>query len=352
MNAEPPGFNRAALGAALRDWELSITSLSYLPLGAGSHHYLARDVSGNRWFVTVDVLEWKLFGMFGPTFDPWITPDLQSGFDGLDRAFRTAVALRDAGLEFVHAPITRPDGGVVARLGDDYAVSVFPFIEGAAHSATDRDWPRLLEAVGRLHASTDVIPADLPRRDSLTVPIRSHFFESLDALDSEWNHGPFGEPARRLLRHDESLIRDLWHRCDELADEVRRADVEWVITHGQLHSENVLRAAGGEPVLIDWDCAAVAPRERDLGRHWGGLAEPKTPEDWAAYTSAGPGADINPSAVDLYWHIGLLWGLCVSIGALHSSHVDDPDTRHMWTMLQSLLSEASEATEASSRRRR
>jgi cytidylate kinase len=46
----------------------------------------------------------------------------------------------------------------------------------------------------------------------------------------------------------------------------------------------------------------------------------------------------------LYWHIGLLWGLCASIGTLHSSHVDDPDTRHRWTMLQSLLREAGEAS--------
>ncbi len=104
MNAEPPGFDRAALYAALREWELSITSLSYLPLGAGSHHYLARDAAGTRWFVTVDVLEWKLYGMFGPTFDPWVTPDLESGLDGLDRAcsvttmpcrcFRSLTALR------------------------------------------------------------------------------------------------------------------------------------------------------------------------------------------------------------------------------------------------------------------
>lgn len=311
MNAEPPGFDRAALYAALREWELSITSLSYLPLGAGSHHYLARDAAGTRWFVTVDVLEWKLFGMFGPTFDPWVTPDLESGLDGLDRAFRTAVALRDGGLDFVHAPITRPDGAVVARLGDDYAVSVFPFIDGASHSMTDLDRPRLLEAVGRLHACTDV--ADLPRRDSLTVPIRSQFFESLDVLHSGWDHGPFGGSARRLLRDSESLLRDLWHRCDQLADEVRGSGVEWVITHGQLHSANVLRATSGVPILIDWDCVALAPRERDLGRHWGGLAEPRTREDWVT-------------------------------GTLHSPHVDDADTRHMWTMLQSLLSEAGEAS--------
>ncbi|HUB42403.1 MAG TPA: hypothetical protein VMA72_26420 [Streptosporangiaceae bacterium] len=71
--------------------------------------------------------------------------------------------------------------------------------------------------------------------------------------------------------------------------------------------------------------------------------------DWAAYTSAGAVAGFNPSAVDLYWHIGLLWGSRVSTGTLHSPHVDDPDTQDMWTVLQSLLSEADEA---SSRRRR
>lgn len=343
MNVEPPGFDRAALGVLLREWELSITSLRYLPLGAGSHHYLATGTGGARWFVTVDVLEWKLYGTHGPTFDSWVIPDLEAGLDGLDRAFRTAVALRDAGLEFVHAPITRPDGAVVARLGDDYAVSVFPFIEDASNSITDMDRPRLLEAVGRLHASTDRIPADLPRRDSLTVPIKFQFFEILDTLETDWNQGPFGPAARRLLCDKESLIRDLWDRCAELADEVRYAGVDWVITHGQLHSGNVLRAKGGVPILIDWDCLALAPRERDLGRHWGGLAEPQTRQDWAAYASAGQAVGVNPSAVDLYWHIGLLWDICVSTGALQSLHVDDPDTRHMWTMLQAVLSEASEA---------
>jgi hypothetical protein len=31
-------------------------------------------------------------------------------------------------------------------------------------------------------------------------------------------------------------------------------------------------------------------------------------------------------------------------GALHCPYVDDPDTQHMWAMLQSLLSEAGEAS--------
>jgi spectinomycin phosphotransferase len=344
MNAEPPGFDRAALVEALREWDLSITALRYLPVGAGSHHYLATDSFDNQWFVTVDVLEWKLYGTFGPTFEPWVDIDLESGLDGLDRAFRTAVALRDGGLEFVHAPITRPDGGVLARLGRDHAVSVFPLIEGASHSHDDQDRPRLLEAVGRLHAATHTVPSELPRRDSLTVPIRSRLFGSLDDLTSPWNDGPYGDSARQLLRDKESLIRDLFHRADELADEVREAKTPWVITHGQLHAANILRGKPGAPILIDWDCLAIAPRERDLGMHWGGLAKPKTPEDWAAYTSVGQEAGINPAAVNLYWHIGVLWDVCVSTGALRSRHVDNADTRHMWTMLQAALSAAAEKT--------
>ncbi len=31
-------------------------------------------------------------------------------------------------------------------------------------------------------------------------------------------------------------------------------------------------------------------------------------------------------------------------GALHSPPIDDPGTRHMWTMLQSLVNEASEVS--------
>jgi hypothetical protein len=117
---------------------------------------------------------------------------------------------------------------------------------------------------------------------------------------------------------------------------------EWVITRGLLDPADVVRAIGDVPVLIDWDGAALAPR--DLGRRGGGLAGPGTREDRVGYTSAGAGAGINPPAVDLYGHTGLLRGLCASTGTLRSPHVGDAGTRHMRTMLQALLSEAGEAS--------
>lgn len=337
MNSEPAGLDRDALVPVLRAWELSVTSLSYLPVGAGSHHYLALDSDGRRWFVTVDELVVKLFGMMGPTFSPWVDVDLDAAFDALDRAFRTAVALRQAGLEFVHAPITRADGEVLARLGD-YAVSVFPFIDGISDTPGGDGRHRLLATLGRLHAATDALPPGLPQHDMLTVPLIPRLLESLDDLRSPWANGPFGEPARLLLQNSVSAIRHLISRCDELAVAVRAADKPWVVTHGQMHAGNVVRTRGDVLLLlVDWDCAAVAPRERDLGT-WANDLDPKTDEDWAAYTSAGQPRDIDLAAIEFYRHIGLLWGICADTYIFRGPHVDDADTRHEWKNLQTALS--------------
>lgn len=336
MNSEPAGLDRDALVAALRAWELSVTSLSYLPVGAGSHHYLALDSYGRRWFVTVDELMAKLFGMMGPTFSPWIDVDLDAACDALNRAFRTAAVLRQEGLEFVHAPITRPDGEVLTRLGD-YAVSVFPFIDGIADTPVGDGRHRLLAALGRLHAATEAVPPGLPQRDTLTVPLKPRFLEALDDLRSPWTNGPYGEPARLLLEARVGAIQDLFRRCDELADTVRAADKSWVVTHGQMHAANTIRTTGDVLLLVDWDCVAVAPRERDLGT-WENDLDPKTHEDWAAYTSAGQPRDIDHTAIELYRHIGVLWGVCADTELFRSPHVDNADTRHEWKNLQTSLS--------------
>lgn len=334
MQTEPGDLDRDALLVALRAWELSITSLSYLPVGAGSHHYLGLDSNGGRWFVTVDELVAKLFGHSGPTFSPWVDVDLDAAFEVLDRAFRTVMVLRETGLEFVHAPIPRSDGEVLARLGD-YAVSVFPFIDGIS-GTPEGDRQRLLATLGRLHASTDALPSGLPQRDTLTVPLKSRCLDALDDLRSPWAHGPYGEPARALLLKKIGAIRELFHRCDELADAVRAAGNPWVVTHGQMHGDNIIGTEDRRLLLVDWECVAVAPRERDLGT-WGNDLDPRTDEDWAAYTSTGQPRSIDRNAIELYRHIGVLWSICNDTLLFREAHVDNGDTRHEWNQLQVAL---------------
>jgi spectinomycin phosphotransferase len=337
VNSEPAGFDRDALMAALRSWEFSVTSVTYLPVGAGSHHYRAVDTEGRSWFVTVDELVVKLFGMMGPTYRPWLEVDLDAAFDVLDRAFRTAIALRHAGLEFVHAPIAQPNGDVLARLGA-YAASVLPFIEGISGTPPGDARRLMLTALGRLHAATAAVPPGLAQRDTLRVPLVPRLLLWLDDLESPWSNGPYGESARLLLQQGIGPIRALIDRCEQLADAVHAAASPWVATHGQMHMGNVVWTTADELLFVDWDCAAIAPRERDLGA-WGNDLAPKTDEDWAAYRGPGEPRDVDPTAVDLYRHVALLWTICADTEVFRSPHVDNADARHEWSNLQRALTE-------------
>src|SRR5262245_15961118 len=165
-----------------------------MPVGFGSHHWRVVNADGSLRFVTVDDLE---AGFQAGT-------DTDTAFVGLERAFETAAWLRDeADLEFVVAPLRDDDGAVIRRVSDRYAVTVSPFVVGEAktwgpyESAEERR--EVGRALGRLHAATERVPPDLPRRDDLTIPSRAALVDTLDDLDRPWDTGPFGEPTRRLL---------------------------------------------------------------------------------------------------------------------------------------------------------
>ena len=187
---EPADVDREALTQVLTwHWSVQVASLDYLAVGFGSHHWVATDDRGRRWFVTVDDLRnarWT-----------------ETPYDQVRRAFETARALhRDAGLEFVLAPTPDDTGAVVRHLGAHHSVAVFPFLD--ATSAEFGDFPSVadrravLGLVGRLHAATDRIPADLPRREDFDLPGRRHLLAAMAHTDEPWRAGPFGEPAREL----------------------------------------------------------------------------------------------------------------------------------------------------------
>src|SRR6266568_8433327 len=127
MLTEPEDLDRAALDAALkRHWRLGDVTLIYLSVGFGSHHWRAVDSRGTRRFVTVDDLDAGFQA----------GPDTDSAFAGLERAYRTAAALRaEAELEFVVAPLADDEGVVIRRLSDRYAVTVSALVEGESSAS-------------------------------------------------------------------------------------------------------------------------------------------------------------------------------------------------------------------------
>lgn len=57
MQTPPDNLNPDTISAALSDyWNLNASSLTYAPLGYGSHHWIAEASERTKWFVTVDYL--------------------------------------------------------------------------------------------------------------------------------------------------------------------------------------------------------------------------------------------------------------------------------------------------------
>jgi spectinomycin phosphotransferase len=328
MYAEPPDIDRRAVAATLEaTWGLRIAELHYEPVGFGSHHYIARDASDARWFVTVDDLATGSYAAHNP----------ESAFATLDAALRTAVALRQSGLEFVHAPIVNADGALLAMAGERYAVSLFAFIDGKSNPSSEHESAEerraVLQALGQLHAVQLTAAAEaLLRRDTLEVPLRARLADYLDNLHAPWHGGPYSEPARRLLSSGRGGIQELFARYDALAAVARASSDPWVITHGEPHGANVIKTSDGAIFLIDWDTVALAPRERDL---W--MVEPQDAGDWAAYTSARPADRPSPEALETY----RLWWRLAEIAeyteTFQSPHEDDANTQEAWQEFQSYV---------------
>jgi spectinomycin phosphotransferase len=329
---EPSDLDPSELAALLeRCWGLTTRRFAYLPLGFGSHHWLADVAQGGRQFVTADDLE--------ATFQPG--PDAAGSFAALERAFQTAAALRDeAGLEFVTAPLPDLAGRIIQRLGARYAVTVMPFLDGASHPWGHRHSPseqrELGALLGRLHRAGALLPADrLPRRHDLAVPSRATLEAALADLHRPWETGPYAEPTRRLLADHADVLARRLAEYDARALRIGADDSAWVVTHGEPHEGNVVRGPEGSLHLVDWDTTLLAPRERDLG-----FVLDDELSGWDEYAEAAGGATLDEEALRLFRDWWVLSDVAVFVAVFRRPHVDDENTAASWRSLEQEASRA------------
>jgi spectinomycin phosphotransferase len=326
--SEPQDVDRATLADALgRHWGIDAASIEFLPVGFGSHHWEARGADGLRWFVSADDLHAGRHAGEAP----------EDAFAALDRALRTAAMLRaTARLEFVQAPVPSAGGVVVHRLGTHYTIRVEPFVRGRSAASGEYehtgDRRRMGTLIGRLHAASGSIPPDLPGREHFALQARDELEQALADLDSVWDRGPFAEPARTLLREHARAVRERLHAHDRLAEALRDAPAEWVVTHGEPHSANVIRDSHGDLRLVDWDTTLIAPRERDL---WMVLDADRT--GWDEYREAAGPVQLRQRALDLYRERWALAEICEYVARFRRPHDDTEDTRAAWAELGEYL---------------
>jgi spectinomycin phosphotransferase len=324
---EPRDLDRVELEQLLeRLWGLRDPTLDYLPVGFGSHHWRCESQNTHS-FISVDDLEAGFQA----------GPDTDAAFAALNRAFRTAAALRDdAGLEFVVAPRADDEGLVLRRLSDRYAVRVSPLIEGessgfGAYEAPE-DRRRMGAVLGRLHAATERVAAGLPRRESFELPSRAALEEALHDLHRPWGSGPFGEPTRKLLHSSAEELERRLRDYDELIVRVRAGSESWVVTHGEPHRANVIRDPHGGLHLVDWDTTLIAPRERDLRMV---LDDDLT--GWDEYRARAGAASLNQEALRLYRWSWDLADIGIFVAGFRQPHERTADTAASWDSLAGYL---------------
>jgi spectinomycin phosphotransferase len=236
VRERPTHVTDAAVLSVVRDrWLPGAEEVEHLPVGFGAWHWQARVAGRPRLFVTLDRL------------------GVHHTAGSLEATYAAAAGLAAQGLEFVLAPLPGEDGRFTAGFGAD-AVSATPWHQGTDGTGNSEGTAALL---ARLHAATP--PEELPRWHPLVGP---DLPEQLGARAlAPWDRGPHGETARTAIL---ARIDDV---ADWVATYLRLAaasdPADWVPTHGEPHARNQLVTRTGV-LLVDWESARLAPRERDL----------------------------------------------------------------------------------------
>jgi spectinomycin phosphotransferase len=212
-------------------------------------------------------------------------------------------------------------------VGERYAVAVFPFVTGVAgvfgETLSARERGELVDMLAALHRSTPAAAG--VRVSTLRLSRRLALDAALRELGRPWRAGPYAEPARALLAGAAARVGECLAAYDRLAETA--AARERVITHGEPHPGNVLRA-GSARMLVDWDTVGLAPPERDL---WMVVGE--TGEESRQYANL-TGRGVDPGLLAFYRLRWALDDVSSFVHQLRSAHDRTADAEHAWHSLK------------------
>jgi spectinomycin phosphotransferase len=181
-------------------------------------------------------------------------------------ALQLGRALAELGL-----PVPRPQatrgGGLWGWLGE-LRLALFEFIDGQPLSDQDLSAAGLTERVAGLaagiHAATGALAVPVPFTETFEV-----WADGLRGCLAELEPdagGPDGlvAEARALVWPQRVALLGMLERVQALGNAGRSKPRERVLCHGDLIGDNLLGDRAGRLWTVDWDGAALAPRERDL----------------------------------------------------------------------------------------
>lgn len=239
------------MACARERFDLPATAITFLPLGYDANAWAYRLEAGEAYFLKVRRGAAALPGLLAPRY------------------------VRDSGIEGVLAPLPAGDGTLWAEL-DDFTVTIQPFVAGRDawdSGLSEEQWVAFGDLLRRVHALP--VPAGLASWlvDETFVP---DYLEYMPELRARVHGTPPDEPLAAALvafwREHDATITALLGAAVALGDRLRHTGLPRVLCHADAHLGNVLVDDDDRVWLIDWDGAALAPKERDLMFVSGGIA--------------------------------------------------------------------------------
>jgi spectinomycin phosphotransferase len=242
---EKPDINEGKIISCLRDaYDVETTQIMFLPLGAD-----------------MDTAVYRVVATTGPDY----FLKLRRRFDEV--AVAVPKLLSEQGVKEIIVPIETKAGKLWAQM-DDYAVILYPFIEGQNGWSTEITNALRVEfgkALRQVHETR--LPEALRNRlpqETYNPKWREMVKGFLAQAERELFTDSSAQKLAALLNEQRGVILEMIERAEQLAERLKAQPREYVLCHADIHAGNLLITQSGTFYMVDWDDPILAPKERDL----------------------------------------------------------------------------------------
>jgi spectinomycin phosphotransferase len=286
------------------EYGLSVTALTFLPLGADSRTAVYRVTADRAYFLK-----------------------LRKNFDKV--IVLVPLFLKESGLQEILVPYKTKSGRRWADF-DEYRLMLYPFIQGKdgfERDLADQHKRILGSAFRAIH--TLRLPMDLKmsiRSETFSPEWREEMRSFLKQVEGKTFDDPTADRLANFIGTKQIEILRLIERAEQLAFQLQSNPWEQVLCHSDIHGGNILISDIGELYIVDWDDPILAPRERDLMFIGGGIDEIwKSDHDVALFYEGYGAAEINLPALAYYRYERVIEDLVVICEQLLSSNAGGAD---------------------------
>lgn len=239
-------------------------------------------------------------------------------------------------------PLIKTVHGQSTQCIDDFALVVYPFIEGSdgfSRSLTDEQWLILGKTLRKIH---DIdVPSSMQhhiRRETYSPKWRERVRALYPLLGAE----PIGDEITlkllAFIKDNLAIIHRLVDRAEQLAKKIHNDPSSFVLCHSDIHAGNILIDENNNPYIIDWDDPIMAPKERDLMFIGGGIGNVwnKSHEEALFYKGYGE-IEINRTILAYYRHERIVEDIALYSQDLLSTTLKNEDRIEMYRLFISIF---------------